>query len=103
MLADQLIARAQRCAELNHMLAEKADHKDAPDWIAEISQKALNRREERHVAVVRSIRRLRHKIAMFEGLPEDNLKRLQLPRLNERLAELCNSPELLTKEDVIDG
>ena len=103
MLADQLIARAQRCTELNHMLHKNPDAKDAPDWISEISQKALNRREERHVAVVRSVRRLRHKIAMFEALPPDNLKRLQLPRLNERLAELCNADELLTKEDVIDG
>ena len=67
MLADQLIARAQRCAELNHMLAENADHEDAPDWIAEIALKALNRREDRHVAIVRSVQRIRNKIALFDS------------------------------------
>ena len=103
MLADQLIARAQRCAELNAMLAEKPDHKGAPDWIAEIAQKSLNRREDRHVAIVRSIQRLRNKMALFEGLPKDSLKRLQLDRLKQRLTELSASPELLTREDVIDG
>ena len=103
MLADQLIARAQRCAELNHMLAENADHEDAPDWIAEIALKALNRREDRHVAIVRSVQRIRNKIALFDDLPEGNLKRLQLARLNERITELGASPELLTREDVING
>ena len=103
MLTDQLIARAQRCAELNAMLAENADHEDAPDWIAEIALKALNRREDRHVAIVRTVWRMRSKIARFEVLPDNAPKRFQLPRLNERLAKLCTSDELLTKEDVLDG
>ena len=103
MLSDQLIARAMRCAELNAMLAENPDHKDAPDWIAEIARKSLNRREDRHVAIVRSVNCIRKKIALFEGLPADSPKRIQLDRLKARLTELSASPELLTREDVIDG
>ena len=68
MLADRLIARAQRCAELNHMLAENAGHEDAPDWISEISAKALNRREERHVAIVRQVNHLHIRIATAQAM-----------------------------------
>ena len=103
MLSDQLIARAKRCAELNAMLAETPDHADAQDWIAEIAQKSLNRREDRHVAIVRAVNRIRKKIALFESLPADSPKRIQLDPLRARLAELSASPELLTREDVIDG
>ena len=49
------------------------------------------------------MQRIRNKIALFDDLPEGNLKRLQLARLNERITELGASPELLTREDMING
>ncbi len=71
MLRDELIARAQRCAELQAMLDADPKAKAAGDWISEIAQKCLSRGEERHVAIVGQALTLRKKIAMTEAMPDD--------------------------------
>ena len=144
MLADQLIARAQRCAELNRMLADNAGHEDAPDWISEISTKALNRKEERHVAIVRQVNHLHGRITAAQAITtKDDTDRIaalearkeveperaarfdfkikilrgrvaerevriatemgKISILQHRIEQFMNSPELITKEDLIDG
>lgn len=103
MLIDGLIARAARCVELQALMDADPKAKDYGDWMAELAQKALNRREERHVAVVRTVRRIKKKISMFEQLPPESVKRAQIPALKAKVAELSVSNDLLTKEDVLDG
>ena len=83
MLYEGLAKRAERCSALNAMLADDPEHKDAGDWIAEIAEKGLTRKEDRHLAVVRQVHKLRRNIARTEGLKDnipalkDRLKRLQ--------------------------
>ncbi len=147
MFYEGLAIRAERCSELNRMLEANPEDKKAGDWIAEISKKALNRREDRHLAIVRMVHGLRRQIVKIEALSDDlaplkehrdrlqsrvdamkpdatghgrfvgklallderieeNVparKKAMLPGLRRRLAELSNSSELLTKEDVLDG
>lgn len=66
-LADQLRARARRCAELQARLDADPSHADAKDWIVDIGRNALTRQEERHVALVATIRRIRGRIARIES------------------------------------
>lgn len=89
MLVDNLVARARRCAELQHMLDEDPTHKDAPKWIAEIAQKALNRKEDRHVAVVRAVKRIRERIGAIEAHASDDKRAKEhLKALQKRVAEM---------------
>ena len=89
MLADSLRARVERVAELNRTLADQPNSKKAGDWIAEIAEKSLNRREERHLAVVGAVRRLRREIARIEAMPieKGDLKELgtRMDRLRSRV------------------
>lgn len=103
MLIDGLIARAERCMELQALMDADPSAADYGEWVTELAQKSLNRREERHVAVVRTVRRVQKKIAMFEQLPDNSVKRAQIPALRAKVSALTVSDDLLTKEDVIDG
>lgn len=147
MLADDLISRREKTDALRVRLADNPSDKAAGGWISEIAKLAWNRREERHVAIVQTVRKLRRKIALLEN-QEDPTARLtkqravlqkrvdgmklgdpgwerynrklaiydgrlaadeaaatamRLKAMFRRLNDLVISPELLTKEDVING
>lgn len=89
MLADGLIERAKKCAEMQGKLDADPGNKNAGDWISAISQNALSRNEERHVAVVRAIAGLRRRISAIETSARDDAKlKDHAVRLKERIASM---------------
>lgn len=93
MLVSELRDRAQKCAELSQKLREEgANHPEAGDWIFEISKLALSRREERHVAIVSTIKRIEKRIVAIQSkVDKKNDLSDHIVRLKERLAEMSPS------------